>query len=145
MRRRLAAVLVVLGIVLAVLGARWRRVHSVAPAAQQGPGEGLDFALSPFAAGFDAPAGATPCETAYNALHAIDDKARSMGKTTPWSTLPDRESLLARCNALPPQEQQCYQPRYAAQNHPVCDPIFRKYKKNNPLWGPAWSAPGGDE
>jgi hypothetical protein len=135
MWKRVALALAALAIVALIVGARWRRVHGrggVSVPATAAPG--VDYAMSPFAAAFDAPEGATPCETAYNAFHAIDDASRARNKSTPWSSLPERDTFLARCAALPPQEQQCYQPRYSAANHPICDPIIRKYEKNNPLW-----------
>jgi len=126
----------VVAIVAAILGARWRRVHAAGgPVASGAAPAGVDFAQKPVAAVFEAPEGATPCETAYNAVRAIDEASRARNNSTPWTSLPDRDTFIARCTALPVQEQQCYQPRYAAQNHPTCDPIFKKYAKNNPLWG----------
>jgi hypothetical protein len=140
MRKRIVGVLLVLLIVLALVGARWRRAHGQAAQAAASPASsaaGVDFALQPISGVFDAPQGATPCETAYNAVSAVDQASRARNRTTPWDVLPDRDTFLARCAALPPQEQQCYQPRYSAENHPTCDPIFKKYAKNNPLWGNA--------
>jgi hypothetical protein len=133
-------VLIALALVGAILGARWRRLHGAGGVVAASTGvAGADYAPLPVDAVFDAPLGATPCETAYNAVHAIDEAARAGNKATPWTSLPDRATFLARCAALPPDEQQCYQPRYAAENHPTCDPIFRKYAKNNPLWSSASS------
>ncbi len=140
MRKLIAGVLVVLATVGAILGLRWRRVHAAAGVSAASTGAaGVDYALLPVSGAFDAPQGATACETAYNAVRAIDEASRARGSHTPWSSLPDRDTFLARCAALPPQEQQCYQPRYAAENHPTCDPIFKKYAKNNPLWDSASS------
>ncbi len=135
MRKRLVAALVVIAVVAAILVLRWRRVHTLGtPSAAGGSPAGVDHALSPFESAFDAPDGGTPCETAYNAYRALDERAKEIGKHPPWTAFPDRNTFLARCGALPPQEQQCYQPRYAAQNHPVCDPVFKKYLQHNPLW-----------
>jgi hypothetical protein len=135
MRTRLVAVFVILAAVGGLLYLRHRRLARPSASEPGGAGNtGVDFRLSPMLAGFSAPDGGTPCETAYNALSATDDAARGTGMAVPWTRLPDRDTFLARCAALPPQEQECMQPRYAASHHPACDPILGKYEKDNPLW-----------
>jgi hypothetical protein len=135
MVKRLAVVLAVVAVVAALLVARRWRTGRAMVDSRSAQGTGVDYRLSPMNAAFEAPDGGTPCETAYNALHAIDEGSRGTGMSVPWTTFPDRPTFLARCMALQPQEQECMQPRYAAQNHPVCDPIQNKFEKNNPLWG----------
>jgi hypothetical protein len=137
MGKRIAVTLAVLVVIAALILARRARVSGQMAHGVQGESEkgtGVDFRLSPMIAGFDAPDGGTPCETAYNGFSAVDEGAKKSGMHVPWTTFPDRASFLARCGALPPQEQLCAQLRYAAQNHPVCDPIQKDYDKHNPLW-----------
>jgi hypothetical protein len=136
MAKRFAFVVAALVLVVGLIVARRMRLGRAAhPAAGESEkGNGVDFRLSPLTAGMDAPDGGTPCETAFLALSATDQAAKKSGFHVPWTTLPDRATFLARCNALPVQEQLCAQPRYAAQNHPVCDPIQKDYDKRSPLW-----------
>jgi hypothetical protein len=89
--------------------------------------------MTPVNAAYSAPDGGTPCETAYNAYVAIDDAAKQMGGSVPWTKLPDQPTFLARCAKLPAQEQECLQPRYHARHHDVCDPITKNYDKKNPV------------
>jgi hypothetical protein len=136
MRTRIAVVLAVLVVVGGLVALRRYRMRTGGEAghAESAQGTGVDFRLSPMLAGFDAPDGGTACETSYNAYAAIDEAAKKTGMHVPWTTLPERSAFLARCAALPQQEQDCFQPRYAAHNHPVCDPILSKYEKHNPMW-----------
>jgi hypothetical protein len=95
---------------------------------------GVDYRLAPLVEMGEAPEGATPCETVWNAYKAFDDSAKVQSAKTPYGVLPDKNTLMARCSALPEQEQKCLEPRYFAKNRPVCDPIAEKYKGANPLF-----------
>jgi hypothetical protein len=138
MGKRLAVVLAVLGIAAALIV--MRRLRTGSPSGPAGghesvQGSGIDYRLSPLIAAFNAPDGGTPCETAYLAFSAVDEGAKKSGSMhVPWTTFPDKATFTARCEALPPQEQLCAQPRYMAQNHPVCDPIQKDYDKHSPFW-----------
>jgi hypothetical protein len=130
-RAVLAAIVVLLGggaIVFAFERQRARERAGPQP-------EGVDYRMAPLAAAYDAPDGATPCETAYNAFRAMDDVAKQRGVGgVPWGTLPDRATFLARCDRLTPQEQECAQPRYQARHHKECDPIANRWENKNPLF-----------
>jgi hypothetical protein len=122
-RARIVAVVVIVGAALAFVVWQHRRAGG---AGSNEPGnKAIDYGLAPLLSAYHAPEGATPCETAYNALDALDRASRQRGAPTPWTTLPDRATFLQRCGALPPLDQQCLQPRYAAAHHDPCDARVR--------------------
>lgn len=134
---RVLAVVVVGGLALVLWRVEARRSRTTSPGtASGGPAApvGVDYRLSTLEAALHAPDGATPCETAYNALTALDVAARQTDQPRPWKTLADRPTFLGRCAALPQQEQLCLGPRYQAQNHGACDPIIDRYLGDRTLF-----------
>ncbi|MGZ3451483.1 MAG: hypothetical protein ACXVEF_17875 [Polyangiales bacterium] len=96
---------------------------------------GVEYKMTPITAGLKAPAGNTPCETAYNGLEAYDHATQEQGGA-PWGTLVSRDVFIARCAKLPELEQQCLQPRYPGDHPGVCDKILEKYDGKNALFKP---------
>ena len=130
-RTRLVVAMLILGAMAALLVARRSRSRRAISAADP---HGIDYRLGPLAAAMHAPDGSTPCETAYNALAAIDDVARQRGQASPWKQLVDRATFLTRCAALPEQDQQCLGPRYQASHHDVCDRVTERYAGDSTLF-----------
>jgi hypothetical protein len=133
-RKRLVAgggALVVVGLVAFVV---MRERKTWKSPAHDSHAAGVEYRLAPLVEMSEAPEGATPCETVWNAFKAFDDASKVQNGKTPYGVLPDKATLIARCQALPEQEQKCLEPRYFAKNHPICDPIAAKYKDTNPLF-----------
>lgn len=129
---RIVAVVVIVGAALAFVIWQHRRTGG---AASSEPGnKAIDYNLAPVLSAYHAPEGATPCETAYNACEALDRASRQRGTPTPWTALPDRATFLQRCGALPPQDQQCLEPRYAAAHHDPCDARVHKLLQDNAVF-----------
>lgn len=63
-----------------------------------------------------APDGATPCETAYNALAAEQQATRVRGGKSMFKWVAPKEEFLARCKELPEKSQQCMGPRYRREH-----------------------------
>lgn len=130
--RRIAAVLVVVAAALAIV--LWQRKRATRAGSGEIGNKALDYHLAPVLSAYQAPEGSTPCETAYNACAALDRGAKERGGPTPWTVLPDRSTFLTRCAALPVQEQQCLQPRYAAEHHDPCEAAVRRIRKTNAVF-----------
>jgi hypothetical protein len=129
-----AAVVVVAGGIVVYAFARRQPQGAASSGAAQGEAEGVNFRLAPVNAAYQASEGATPCETAYNAFRAMEDVAKGRGSSLPFGALPPKETFVARCAKLPEQEQLCFQPRYQAQHHDICDPVAKRYEKKNPMF-----------
>jgi hypothetical protein len=63
-----------------------------------------------------APEGATPCETAYNALEAEQAAARLRKGKSMFKWVAPKAEFLAACRTLPEQAQQCMAPRYRREH-----------------------------
>lgn len=88
---------------------------------QESPhGAGIDHAMAAVLAMQNAPEGATPCETAYNAFKASKDVSDTQDVKAVVLHLAPRDEFLARCADLPPQTQLCLAPRYMWQHRAEC-------------------------
>jgi hypothetical protein len=83
-------------------------------------GEGIDRAFASALALYDAPEGATPCESAYNAFQNSIDVAKQQHLKPLVLSLAPREEFLARCVELPSSAQQCLVPRYRRDHDDEC-------------------------
>ena len=83
-------------------------------------GAGIDEAHATVLAMYDAPEGATPCETAHNAFAAEAEAARSLGRESYFSFVADRAEFLAGCEELEPTTQRCLAPSYQARHREAC-------------------------
>lgn len=89
-----------------------------------GPSEhaaGMDVAMGAFRAPYEAPDGATPCETAYIAFKASQDYATEHHVQPVILWLAPRQEFLDRCAALPGATQVCMAPRYLIKHRDECD------------------------
>ena len=89
--------------------------------------------VAPLRAALDAPEGKTPCESAHNALIAIDEGSAKANMPAPWPVLPKREEFLDICGRLPLETQRCLFPRYHSQHHDVCVERIDEMKTDE--WG----------
>lgn len=124
MKIKLAALvgaLALAGVAAAVVLAR-RSPHKpieMSPAAKRHH-EALAYTTAPLDALYQAPAGKTPCESAYNAYKAEMDTSKQHGVRSHFTKLADRPTFLARCEALPKAAQPCMIPRYRADHDQEC-------------------------
>jgi hypothetical protein len=127
-----SAVLALVGILAFVFSRRSGGLNAGSP-----HDHGEDERMVPMNAMQQAPEGATPCETVYNAYKAYDDAARAQDIKVPYGVFPSRETMIARCLALSNDMQLCLQPRYAKEHRGTCDPTLATIyeKKYNPLFG----------
>src|SRR4051812_45112426 len=90
------------------------------PSSTSDHGADIDNSMAAFRAMFHAPAGATACETAYNAFKASDDvaKAENVKAVVVW--LAPRDEFLTKCSALSPEAQRCLAPAYKMKNQESC-------------------------
>ena len=122
-RARLALAALLLGAAVFLVVRRHRATPPTpAPvASQESPhGAGIDQAMAAVLAMQNAPEGATPCETAYNAFKASKDVSDTEGVKAVVLSLAPRDEFLARCAKLPPQTQVCLAPRYMWQHRADC-------------------------
>ncbi len=91
-----------------------------APGQESAHGAGIDHAMAAVLAMQNAPEGATPCETAYNAFKASKDVSDTQDVKAVVLRLAPRDEFLTRCADLPPQTQQCLAPRYMWQHRAEC-------------------------
>jgi hypothetical protein len=83
-------------------------------------GAGIDWAMSPLAALMDAPEGATPCDTLYNAIQMAQSDATRKGRSALFDWVAPHDEFFARCNAIPPEAQPCLLPRYWRDHRDDC-------------------------
>ena len=125
--RLLVAAVIVAAAVLLVL----RRNRPPAPSSPPPPpapstgqesahGAGIDQSMAAVLALQNAPEGATPCETAYNAFKASKDVSDTEGVKAVVLRLAPRDEFLARCAQLPATTQACLTPRYMWKHRADC-------------------------
>lgn len=66
-----------------------------------------------------APEGASPCETAFNAIDAEQSAARLHRGKSMFKWVAPKAEFLARCGELPANVQECMMPRYR-RDHDNC-------------------------
>ncbi|HEY5927627.1 MAG TPA: hypothetical protein VIV11_38345 [Kofleriaceae bacterium] len=64
----------------------------------------------------NAPEGATPCETAFNALDAEQTAARLRKGKSMFKWVAPKQEFLAQCQQLPAETQRCMMPRYRREH-----------------------------
>jgi hypothetical protein len=98
-----------------------RRAHVLAPKANP-HAAGIDREMSAINAMYKAPAGATPCDTAWNAFQAGEEAGRK-GSTPVVVHLAPHDQFLSRCRELPEAVQACLGPTHYARHRQECDHI----------------------
>ncbi|HEX9102694.1 MAG TPA: hypothetical protein VF997_10845 [Polyangia bacterium] len=94
---------------------------------------GIDRSMAAVRALQTAPAGATSCESAYNAFKASDDAAKHEGAKPVVLALAPRDEFLRRCAALPKEVQACLVPSWLAAHREACDKVKPSPKTLEPL------------
>jgi hypothetical protein len=104
--------------------------HKLPPAgsaAAAGSGEdhakAIDDEYATVLAMYNAPAGATPCESLHNAVLAEADAAKKLGRASVFSFVAPEPEFLKVCSALPQMVQQCLVPKYQATHAQECDGV----------------------
>jgi hypothetical protein len=93
------------------------------PSAQPPPpahGAEIDTSYATVLAMYNAPEGATPCESAYNSVVAEQDAARTMKRESIFKFVAAKDVFLKLCHAFPAASQQCLIPKYEARNREAC-------------------------
>jgi hypothetical protein len=83
---------------------------------------GIDRRLAQMTAMLNA-TGATPCETAHNAIMAERKVAAEMGKKTIFPFVAERDEFIRLCQSLPENAQRCMVPLYTTQHREECEPL----------------------
>jgi hypothetical protein len=81
----------------------------------------IDSEYATVIAMYKAPAGATPCESLYNAIVAEQDAAKNLKRDSVFSFVAPKPDFMKLCAALPVSTQQCLVPSYQAQHAQECD------------------------
>lgn len=97
--------------------------RKAAPTPAGGHAEPHDDRVAPMTAAFEAKEGATQCESAWNALVALDQASVKAGMPPPWEKLPARATFEETCNRLSAEQQWCFVPKHQA-DHKRCDPVL---------------------
>lgn len=121
---RVGAVLVVAAAGAFLFVAKQRRIQQ--PQQHHDPsehGKGIEWAMAPLSAPFEAPEGATPCETAYIAVTTSQQLAKESGRSALFTFVADKDVFLVKCNALSKEQQTCMRPRYIVTHREECQRI----------------------
>lgn len=94
---------------------------SAAAKPSEGHAAAIDNEYATLLAMYNAPTGATPCESAYNAITAEQESAKTLKRDSVFSFVAAKPDFLKLCNALSVTRQQCLVPKYQAQHAPECD------------------------
>jgi len=81
----------------------------------------IDNEYATLLAMYNAPAGATPCESAYNAITAEQDAAKTLKRDSVFTFVAAKPDFLKLCNAQSVTAQQCLVPKYQDEHSPECD------------------------
>ena len=80
----------------------------------------IDSSMVAVRALYEAPPGATPCESAYNAFKASEDVAKAQNAKAVVLKLAPRDAFLQQCAALPKELQACLVPDHLARHRDEC-------------------------
>lgn len=118
------------------------------PANVGGHGTGIDDSYATLRAMYQAPEGATPCESLHNAVIAEQDAAKAMKRASVFSFVAPKDAFMKTCQALPATIQSCLVPRYQARNQQACESaqaatedVAKLYKVREDLAAPAEPEP----
>jgi hypothetical protein len=81
----------------------------------------IDNEYATLLAMYNAPTGATPCESAYNAVTAEQEAAKSLKRDSVFTFVAPKADFLKQCGALGAMVQQCLVPKYQSQHGVDCD------------------------
>jgi hypothetical protein len=85
--------------------------------------QAIDDEYATLLAMYNAPAGATPCESLHNAVLAEQDAAKKLGRESIFSFVAPEAEFLKVCAALPQMVQHCLVPKYQSQHGAECDGV----------------------
>jgi hypothetical protein len=115
----------IVGAVTVIVWARsGDKPHHPRPHATSGHANGIDGTDSSVSLMtiMNAPEGATPCESAYNAFEAEQAALRLRGGRSMFEWVAPRADFLAACQSLTAVQQNCMAPRYRRDHEAECGP-----------------------
>ena len=80
----------------------------------------IDKSYATVLAMYEAPEGATPCESAWNAVAAEQQAAKTTGTDSIFTFVAPHDVFVSLCGAMPAASQQCLIPRYRSRNQASC-------------------------
>lgn len=83
----------------------------------------IDSEYATLIAMYKAPAGATPCDSLYNAVLAEQESAKDLKRDSAFSFVAPKPDFMKLCNALPVTSQQCLVPAYQSRHAQECDGV----------------------
>lgn len=95
---------------------------------------GIDNSYATVLAMYQAPEGATPCESAYNSVVAEQAAATTMKRESIFRFVAPKDVFFKLCQALPPASQQCLIPRYEARNREACRTAAASSEQIKPMY-----------
>jgi hypothetical protein len=135
LKRTVWVVAVVAAGALVFVGLRFRqqRQREAAPFAAQPEDEehrkGLQATNDVYMALWNAPEGATPCDTVYNAFTALQAATEARHLPPMIKPLPPRDQFVPLCSALPVDDQKCLVPKYKKEFRDICAERERQLPK----------------
>jgi len=115
--RGFIAAAVIAALIVAIGASWWHKQEKRRTSAHQGEEATTDVYL----AALQAPEGATPCDSSYNALSAMQRVIEEKHLPPMFRQFPPREAFLSMCHALPPDVQPCLVPRYRDGHQDDCE------------------------
>lgn len=104
------------------------------PPAQGTHSASIDNSYATVLAMYNAPEGATPCESAYNVVAAEQAAAKTMKRESIFKFVAAKDVFFTLCQALPAASQHCLVPRYEARNHEACQSAKAPAEQVNKLF-----------
>ncbi len=106
------------------------------PAQPQEPSHAaeIDNSYATVLAMYNAPEGATPCESAYNAVAAEQDAAKKLQRESIFKFVAPKDEFFKLCQTFPTASQQCLAPHYEARNREVCSTAKPSTEQLKPLY-----------
>jgi len=83
----------------------------------------IDNEYATLRAMYEAPAGATPCESIYLAIGAEQDAAKQLKRDSVFSFVAPKADFMTACGALSPKTQQCLVPSYQSHHPQDCSGV----------------------
>ena len=94
----------------------------------------IDNEYATLIAMYNAPAGATPCDSLYNAVLAEQAKAKELQRDSVFTFVAPKDTFMKLCTALPTTEQQCLVPSYQSHHGRDCEAVNMTNEKFEPMF-----------
>jgi hypothetical protein len=88
---------------------------------------------------YDAPPGATPCESSWNAIDAFRKRSDELHNPPPMERFPEQGVFMKLCADVPDAEQPCLVPKYELEHSVECRPILQRLWRPNDAGTPSFA------